>query len=100
MPVNAADDLTKYPKTKTFPQETHNVGKLGFNKSVENVLIPNSVTDIEENAFDGSVNLKLVRLGKSVKTIKKNAFFMCSNLKHITLKNNVTTIGESAFAGT
>ena len=63
------------------------------------LVIPNSVTTIDEEAFKNCPDLNgSLTLPNSLKTIGNSAFFICSNLKgNLTLPNSVTTIGGAAF---
>lgn len=63
------------------------------------LVIPNSVTTIDEEAFCSCPDLNgSLTLPNSLKTIGNSAFFICSNLKgNLTLPNSVTTIGGAAF---
>ena len=63
------------------------------------LVIPNSVTTIDEEAFRSCPDLNgSLTLPNSLKTIGYSAFFICSNLKgNLTLPNSVTTIGGAAF---
>ena len=61
------------------------------------VVIPNSVTEIGDFAFDGCSGLKSVTIGNSVTEIGDFAFFGCSGLTSVTIPNSVTSIGVNAF---
>ena len=62
-------------------------------------VIPDSVTEIGDDAFYGCSSLKSVDIPDSVTKIGKSAFCWCSSLKSIDIPNSVTEIGESAFDG-
>lgn len=64
-------------------------------KDVETFDIPNTVTKIYHNAFNGCKNLTTVNISNVTK-IGINAFQNCISLKHIDL-TNVIKIGEWAF---
>ena len=66
-------------------------------KLVTDLVIPNSVTSIERNAFYHCTSLTSVTIPNSVTSIGNSAFYRCSALKSIEISNNVTTIGGSAF---
>ncbi len=93
-----------------------------YTGSAENVVIPDGVKEIGDNAFEmcGKLNgitipkgvscighsaflkcLKLtsVSLPDSVSIIADHAFADCSGLKTLTLPQNLTAIGEAAFRG-
>ena len=61
------------------------------------VIIPNSVTSIGEEAFQGCTKLASVTIGNSVTRIGKYAFSGCSSLTSVTIPNSVTSIGAQAF---
>ena len=64
-----------------------------------NTVIPNNVTCIEENAFNGCTGLTSVTIPNSVTSIGRNAFEGCSSLTSIIIPNSVTSIGNYAFSG-
>ena len=64
------------------------------------LVIPNSVTTIDDYAFSncGGLNGSLT-LSNSLKTIGTSAFYWCTELKgNLTLPDSVTTIGYGAFS--
>ena len=63
------------------------------------VIIPNSVTSIEDNAFDGSSSLASVIIGDGVTSIGNYAFYGCESLASVAIGDGVTSIGEWAFYG-
>ena len=69
------------------------------NTEIENLVIPNSVTNIGSYAFDGCSGLTSVTIGNRVTSINKRAFYHCSGLISIAISNSVTSIGEGAFYG-
>ena len=78
----------------------HNAQNLYLNNQlVTNLVIPNSVKSIGDDAFYNCRGLTSITISNSVTTIGKSAFEYCSNLTSITLPNSVTTIGNFAFSG-
>jgi hypothetical protein len=61
------------------------------------VTIPESVTNIGDDAFEHSVNLTNVMISGSVTYIGNLAFGTCSDLSSVTIADGVTSIGSEAF---
>lgn len=64
----------------------------------EEVVIPNGVVSIGSAAFSGCTAKKII-IPDTVTEIQNGAFFQCTNLKEITIPSRVTSIGHSAFEG-
>ena len=82
-------------------QTVTSIGKNAFanatNKTeITKVTIPDTVTTIDEYAFNGCTNLAEVEIPSSVTTIGKRAFYGTA-LTSVTIPENVTTIGQEAF---
>ena len=56
--------------------------------SIESFEIPNNITYIWGNAFDGCKNLKSIHIPNSVKEIYTAAFYACNNLSDIYYKGS------------
>ena len=69
------------------------------NSSLTGVTIPNSVTSIGPNAFDGSTRLTSVKIGDSVTNLGVEAFYRCSGLTNVSIPNSVTSIEDYTFQG-
>ena len=63
------------------------------------ITIPNSVTEICEDAFANCTGLTSINIPNSVTTIGEGAFRQCSGLTSVTIPNSVTSIGNNAFNG-
>lgn len=67
--------------------------------SVSNIIIPNVVTTIGEDAFIGCSNLTSLVIPNSVTSIEAGAFGGCYGLTSVIIPNSVTSIGLHAFWG-
>lgn len=77
-----------------------NLGGLFRNNTyVEEVVIPDFVDSIPNNAFNGATSLKKVIFGENtgVTSIGNYAFANCSSLASIDIPNSVTNISNYAF---
>jgi hypothetical protein len=63
------------------------------------VVIPDNVTSIGQEAFDGCSGIDTLFIGSGVASIGDNAFHDCSNIHCLVIPNSVTTIGSWAFDG-
>lgn len=66
--------------------------------NLEEVVIPNTVTNIEARAFTAS-GLKKVVIPESVVEIGDIVFYECTSLKEVVLSEGLKTIGNMAFVG-
>ena len=69
----------------------------GSNKTVEKVILPSSVINLNSGAFDWCFKLKSVKLNEQLKIIEGYAFEKCKSLKSITIPKNVEEIQFWAF---
>ena len=67
------------------------------NTLVTDLVIPNGVTEIKQNAFRGATCLASVSIPNSVTSIGDNAFYNCYNICSLSVPAFVTTIGTNAF---
>ena len=65
----------------------------------KDLVIPNTITAINDYAFCGGIGLTSVTLGDSVISIGNYAFKECSGLTNVTLGSGLTAIGSDAFRG-
>ena len=73
--------------------------EFAFREDVTALVIPDSVTTIQERAFEGCTSLAKITLPNSVTVIHEKAFQGCTSLVRITLPDSITTIGPAAFHG-
>lgn len=66
-------------------------------RSMTNAYIPDTVTEIFDNAFTGS-EAEFIKIPSSVKALKYGSFGRCMNLKGIYIPTSVTTIKDNIFS--
>mgnify|MGYP004445741757 FL=1 len=64
---------------------------------IEEIIIPDGVTEIESFAFVGCTNVKEIKLPETLETIGDSAFGNCTGLESIKIPSKVKTIGYHAF---
>lgn len=70
-------------------------------KSVDSTKCANSITNINESAFEGCVNLKLIltTFAPNLESIGDRAFAGCESLTTFVIPNTVTSIGTEVIDG-
>ena len=77
---------------------TGNIPDMPFaNSELENVVLPEGLTELNTSAFGGCTKLKQVTLPPGLKSISSRAFQSCSSLTEIEIPDSVEEIGDSAF---
>ena len=66
---------------------------------ITSIVIPDSVTSIDERAFNGCTNLTSIKIPNSVTSIGFRAFYQCTSLSSVEIPDSVTSIDESVFGG-
>ncbi len=79
----------KYVETNAFKDNTE----------ITEVVIPNSVVFIGQNAFSGCTNLRSVTLGEGVRSLEWRAFKDCVSLTSIHIPASVIDTGVGVFLG-
>jgi len=95
--------LYKYPSGKTetsfiIPNSVTNIGDDAFSACtrLNSIIIPDSVTSIGNSAFSYT-GLTSVTISNSVTSIGIGTFSNCTNLTSVTMGSNIASIGDSAF---
>ncbi len=66
-------------------------------QELHTVVLPESVTEICDNAFYRCSNIEAIDLPQGLRLIGENAFAQCFRLKDITIPDSVEKIGKQAF---
>ena len=66
---------------------------------LEEIVIPDGVTDIPDGAFYDCHALANIEFSKNLTSIGKYAFYSCHALENIVIPEGVTEIGDAAFYG-
>lgn len=82
-----------------FDKQKTKIIKYPSNKTGSSYTIPNSVTSIDNTAFEPCYNLEQIIIPDSVTSIGKFAFAGCSKIESINLPKNITSIDEYTFSG-
>ena len=84
-----------------IPNSVTSIGDEAFRQcyGLTSITIPNSVMSIGWSAFYGCSGLTSVTIGSGVTYIGNNAFYNCSGLTSVTIGSGVTFIGYNAFDG-
>ncbi|MBQ8375215.1 MAG: leucine-rich repeat domain-containing protein [Clostridia bacterium] len=84
-----------------LPETVKEIGEKAFQGKValKKVIIPSSVEKIGRNAFKDCVNLKSVVLSEGVKILNFGAFSGCEKLEEVLLPQSLTEIDDYAFNG-
>ena len=90
------------PESVTYNGQIYSVTEIGYRAfyqsyNLSSITIPNSVTNIRNDAFMGCEKLISATIGDSVKTIGDGAFYNCGSLTTISIPNSVTKINAYAF---
>lgn len=62
------------------------------------IVLPNNIVEIGNNAFDGCSKLSKITRGNNIKTINNEAFAYCKALKSFEITPDIKSLGISAFA--
>jgi len=97
--------LVEYPTGKpeteyAIPNYTKTIGTNAFvaNSNVVNLIVPESVIEMQERCFESCYKLESVSLPNSIVSIPSYAFYNCKKLKSVIIPDSVKEIKQSSFA--
>ena len=93
-PMNKAD------ANYTIPDGTEKVLFMAYNLNIKSVVIPASVKELGNGAFQFNENMKSVKFEGSLDTLVDNAFNYCTSLVTFNFPKGIKAIGEYALAYT
>lgn len=67
--------------------------------TVRTVVLPQTVNEFVNGAFEGCTSLETINIPFAVKSIPQKCFADCGALTEISIPQGVTSIGKEAFAG-
>lgn len=74
------------------------ISRIDYSKDkLEKVILGDSVTEIDDDAFMDCTSLYEIDIPNSVTEIGNRAFYGCKSLEEIVIPNSVTEIGDDAF---
>ena len=82
-----------------IPEGVEIIGEMAFRgkKTLKNVIIANSVKEIEHDAFYDCDELDNVYVPASVKVVRSDAFAECDKLKKVTFAGTPEKVGRHTF---
>lgn len=76
------------------------IGKSVFDSDkIQEIVVPDTVTDIQDYAFASNRNMRKITLSKNLKKLGTNVFFNCMSLESLELPASLESIGAFAFCG-
>lgn len=81
-----------------YDKKVIKIGKKAFeNSNCESIVLPDSIIEIEDEAFKNCKSLFEIKLSMNLQKIGRWAFFWCKSLKSITLPETLNCLGTECF---
>lgn len=85
----------------SIPDGVTSIGACAFQSAqgatITSIVIPNTVTSIEDYAFNGCANLTSVEIPSSVTSMGDGVFEYCTNLSNVTFDGSLSCISDYTF---
>ena len=101
--INLIEDSGLYKQKSinclfTIPHGVKTIGEFSFTiAEITDIIIPNTVENVEQSAFEGNKLLESINMSNSVITLDENAFKGCQSLKQIHLSESLTSLCDNLF---
>lgn len=94
--------LMHYPSQKTdpsyvIPEGVTYITNLEYNPYLTNISIPDTVTEIDDRAFEHCSALTSVRLPAGITELQSYTFYYCTSLTEVFIPGNVTCLEKAVF---
>jgi len=99
IPVSAFSGLYNVTGELVIPNSVTYIGADAFNgcSGFTSITIPEGITSIEANTFSGCSSAVTINLPSTLENIDEWAFSSCASLMNVEFPNSVVTIGYGAF---
>ena len=85
-------------RCSTIPESVIYIYSQAFSHcNIKEVLIPDSVREVDRYAFKYCEMLEYVELGQGVEKVAREAFYKCRSIKTIRMKNNRMRLGHEEY---
>lgn len=98
--VDSVEQWLSFEFESCFDSPLYYAGKLFVGRTeAKNIVIPESITEIKDNAFYRCTSIESIALHGAVSSIGDYAFAGCTSLSGISFPESVKSIGTAAFSG-
>lgn len=87
-------------KIEGLPVTEISEGAFSFKENLKEIKLPDTITKIDDRAFEGSALIENFIMPDSVTSIGSKLFLDCENLKKVQLSKNLNYLKDDMFMGT